>query len=127
MRQKHGKKLMEEFKASKSSDVVVFSRSKVRNLLDLQRARDQPKKQLEIDKAPRHSGRSLSKSSRLRRSDNRRLTVLVRLQPRTRRLLMRKLQGKLQERLWELENSAKSCRRLLAEGQEEGQLGIRLL
>jgi hypothetical protein len=52
-RQKRGKKLMEEFRASESSGAVVFSPSKVRKLLDLHRAREQAKEQLKVDKALR--------------------------------------------------------------------------
>ncbi|KAK4937385.1 hypothetical protein LTR28_009856 [Elasticomyces elasticus] len=48
---KRGKKLMEEFRASEGSGAVVFSPSKVRKLLDLQKAREQAKEQQKVDKA----------------------------------------------------------------------------
>jgi hypothetical protein len=50
-KQKRGKKLIEEFRASKDYSTVVFSPSKVRKLLDLQKAREQAKEQQKVDKA----------------------------------------------------------------------------
>ena len=50
-KQKRGKKLIEEFRASEDCGAVVFSPSKVRKLLDLQKAREQAKEQQKIDKA----------------------------------------------------------------------------
>lgn len=50
-KQKRGKKLMEEFRASEHCGAVVFSPSKVRKLLDLQKAREQAKEQQKVDKA----------------------------------------------------------------------------
>lgn len=46
---KRGKKLMEEFRASEDCGAVVFSPSKVRKLLDLQKAREQAKEQQKVD------------------------------------------------------------------------------
>jgi hypothetical protein len=50
-KQKRGKKLMEEFRASEDCGAVVFSPSKVRKLLDLQKAREQAEEQRKVDKA----------------------------------------------------------------------------
>ena len=50
-KQKRGKKLMEEFRASEDCGAVVFSPSKVRKLLDLHKAREQAKEQQKADKA----------------------------------------------------------------------------
>jgi len=50
-KQRRGKKLIEEFRASEDCGAVVFSPSKVRKLLDLQKAREQAKEQQKIDKA----------------------------------------------------------------------------
>jgi hypothetical protein len=48
---KRSKKLMEEFRASEDRGAVVFTSSKVRKLLDLQKAREQAKEQQKVDKA----------------------------------------------------------------------------
>jgi hypothetical protein len=50
-KQKRGKKLIEEFRASEDCGAVVFSPSKVRKLLDMQKAREQAKEQQKVDKA----------------------------------------------------------------------------
>jgi hypothetical protein len=50
-KQKRGKKLIEEFRVSEDCGTVVFSPSKVRKLLDLQKAREQAKEQQKADKA----------------------------------------------------------------------------
>jgi hypothetical protein len=52
-KQKRGKKLMEEFRTSEDCGAVVFSPSKLRKLLDLQKAREQAKEQQKVDKALR--------------------------------------------------------------------------
>ena len=44
-KQKRGKKLMDEFRASEDCGAVVFSPSKVRKLLDMQKTREQAKEQ----------------------------------------------------------------------------------
>ena len=50
-KQKRSKKLIEEFRASKDYSTIVFSPSKVRKLLDIQKAREQAKEQQKVDKA----------------------------------------------------------------------------
>ena len=51
---KRGKKLIEEFRASEGSGAIVFSPTKVRKLLDLQKAREQAKEQQKVNKALKH-------------------------------------------------------------------------
>ncbi|KXL48709.1 hypothetical protein M433DRAFT_2806 [Acidomyces richmondensis BFW] len=51
---KRGKKLIEEFRASEGSGAIVFSPTKVRKLLNLQKAREQAKEQQKVNKALKH-------------------------------------------------------------------------
>jgi 1-deoxy-D-xylulose 5-phosphate reductoisomerase len=93
---KRSKKLMGEFRASEDRGVVVFTSSKVRKLLDLQKAREQAKEQQKVDKALKAQQIVAAKELKARETQKREDDRLAASAARKKAAAERKPQGRLQ-------------------------------
>jgi hypothetical protein len=123
---KPSKKLMEEFRASEDCGAVVFTSSKVRKLLDLQKAREQAKEQQKVDTALKAQQTVAAKEFKARETQKGKDDRLAASAARKKAAADAKAAGKAARDALRAQKKREQERRLLTEGREEGQLSRRL-